>query len=649
MGYLNENDRLLYIDIETERLHDPKHVWIVVTRDVETNEVNSFYNIDSNSFQRAALQEQLWRYNAVVGHNIAKFDLPVLSRFGLDVAHMKVVDTLVVSYLTNYNRKPGHSLADWGVKLGFPKIEFSDFKLGLTPEMEEYCIQDTLVGVKVFEALKKFFYSDKWELAIKIETHAASLTQRMQENGFLFSATKAISVLKEARKKQEALLKEFRELFPPERVFEREIEVKITKSGVISKVPFKKLGDPEYYFEQNGREVKALDDIDPHAGPVMKFFLKKFNPRSHKMVIDKLWEAGWKPTEQTKTHLEFLRDTSRRPLTPEEQEKKRELERYGWKINETNLATLPPSAPKEYQKLAEYLTVASRVSTIESWLKVWCFTDGRIHGNFLPIGCWTHRMAHQNPNMANIPGIVDRTGSKALYGAEMREMWTVPEGHLLVGTDAGGIQMRIFCHYTKDEELKYNILHGDVHTMHAERLGGVPRPKAKTFIYAWLLGAGDRKVAEILEVPFNEGKERSEKFLASYPTLKKLKEVDIPKFADNGYFRALDGRYIICRSEHKMLAGMLQSGEAIVMKLASIIWEKDLEELGITSYMLVNFVHDEWQTEVWAQSDSMREWKVAEIVGWVQAEAIRKAGEILGLFIPLAGAYDIGRNWKETH
>ena len=70
----------------------------------------------------------------------------------------------------------------------------------------------------------------------------------------------------------------------------------------------------------------------------------------------------------------------------------------------------------------------------------------------------------------------------------------------------------------------------------------------------------------------------------------------------------------------------------------------------------MNFVHDEWQTEV--PDDLELALQVAEI----QASAIKEVGEIFNLNCPMAGSYlsdhgteyqgvrySIGYNWYQTH
>ena len=98
-----------------------------------------------------------------------------------------------------------------------------------------------------------------------------------------------------------------------------------------------------------------------------------------------------------------------------------------------------------------------------------------------------------------------------------------------------------------------------------------------------------------------------------------------------------------------MLAGYLQNGESVVMKRANLIWRRQL--LGDkVPFKQVNFVHDEWQTEVKGS------YELAKQVAQIQANAIATAGEELQLRCPLEGSFlnshkglSIGRSWADTH
>lgn len=327
--------------------------------------------------------------------------------------------------------------------------------------------------------------------------------------------------------------------------------------------------------------------------------------------------------------------------------------RYGWEVSENNLNTLPLNAPQAAKDLAQWLTLEGRRKSLTEWLS-YVKDDGRIHGKFWPIGTWTGRMAHTNPNQANIASefhdtpVTPAEEIKYRYNGRMRALWEA-DGYL-IGTDAEGIQLRLLAHYMKSQEYVDAICSGkkedetDIHNMNKKALGSVckDRGAAKTFIYAFLLGASPSKVADILGCTLKQATEATDNFLTALPGLKLLKDYKIPFDAARGFFTGLDGRKVKCDSTHLMLAGYLQNGEAVVMKHANILWRTEAKKLMLP-FKQVDFVHDEWQTEC---SGTLQE---AEKLGEVQREAIRLVGIDLGIFCPLAGSTVIGRNWKESH
>ena len=91
-----------------------------------------------------------------------------------------------------------------------------------------------------------------------------------------------------------------------------------------------------------------------------------------------------------------------------------------------------------------------------------------------------------------------------------------------------------------------------------------------------------------------------------------------------------------------MMAAILQNYEAVLMKHANVLWRQELKKLGI-NFKQVNFVHDEFQTEVYGTRE------IAETVGRYQCIAITTVGERFGIRCPLEGEYTVGKNWLETH
>ena len=282
----------------------------------------------------------------------------------------------------------------------------------------------------------------------------------------------------------------------------------------------------------------------------------------------------------------------------------------------------------EAAAVLDYLTTNKKQSQVNSWLKH-VGDDGRVHGKVDTVGAVTGRMTHQAPNLAQIA-----------KGEDTRGVWIVEDGMKLVGIDASGLELRMLAHYMQDDEYIEAVESGDVHAVNRDALGlsgSEGRDIAKTFIYAYLYGAGDAKIGSIMRGGAKQGKQLKEEFLANLPALAKLRE-KVARISKRGYLPALDGRPLRVRSEHAALNTLLQGAGAIVMKRALLIGDARLHG---TPYKLVAQVHDELQVEV---SD---EW--SHRVGHSFVEGIRGAGLHYNMRCKLDGEYKIGQSWHSTH
>jgi DNA polymerase I-like protein with 3'-5' exonuclease and polymerase domains len=260
--------------------------------------------------------------------------------------------------------------------------------------------------------------------------------------------------------------------------------------------------------------------------------------------------------------------------------------------------------------------------------------DGRVHGKVITNGAVTGRMTHMSPNMAQVPN------SSAIYGHECRELWTVEKGYKLVGIDASGLELRMLAHYMKDDEYTTEVVSGDIHTANQRAAGLETRNQAKTFIYAFLYGAGASKIGKIVGGSAKEGERLISNFLKNTPKLHTLRQTVSSLFSKEGTLPGLDGRRLQVRSEHSALNTLLQGAGAIVMKQALVILDDKLSKLGV-DYKFVANVHDEWQIEV--------EDGYEDIVGKLGVQSIEQAGKKLNMNCPLTGEYRAGLTWKDTH
>ena len=119
--------------------------------------------------------KQLEQADTLVGHNIIGYDIPLIQEQYPDFKPKgDVIDTLVLSRLfyphvleRDYERRPQgmpqklygrHSLEAWGYRLKCFKGDFGKHEAAwdvYTPEMLDYCIQDTEVTLKLYQLLQR--------------------------------------------------------------------------------------------------------------------------------------------------------------------------------------------------------------------------------------------------------------------------------------------------------------------------------------------------------------------------------------------------------------------------------------------------------------------------------------------------------------
>ena len=286
----------------------------------------------------------------------------------------------------------------------------------------------------------------------------------------------------------------------------------------------------------------------------------------------------------------------------------------------------------EARSISEYLMLQKRYAQVHSWLEH-VQDDGRVHGRVISNGAVTGRMTHQSPNMAQVPA------SHSPYGHECRSCWTVPEGKKLVGFDASGLELRMLAHYMDDKEFTNVLLTEDIHTRNQLAAGLETRPQAKTFIYAFLYGAGDAKIGTIVGGSAKDGADLKRRFLSNTPSLESLRD-RVARASGRGYLTGLDGRRLRVRSEHAALNTLLQAAGAIVMKQALVILDNYARQWKL-DYKFIGNIHDEVQSEVAADQ--------AEKYGWLAVECLKAAGMEFNLRCPLDGEYKVGTTWAETH
>jgi len=388
----------------------------------------------------------------------------------------------------------------------------------------------------------------------------------------------------------------------------------------------------------------SMDLEIPYKQPVLKPFLK--NGNYSKSVRD------WYDDEQIRSTVggPFSRVRWVRLALSKRQRVCNQLLKLGWKPtfrtekgapqivkNHTVCPALHKVAGRVGKDLSTWYTYSHRRSQVEGWLSH-LRSDSRLSASAIVNGTNTGRMTHRL--VVNVPKAADHV----IYGKEMRRLFTVPEGKSLLGVDAAGLELRMLCHYMNDKDYTEKLLHDDIHGFN-QRLAGLPdRDSAKTFIYAFLYGAGDNKLGSIVGGSTKEGRELRARFLKGLPSLESLTS-GVIRASRRGWLRGIDDRRVFMRrdsrgniSTHKALNTLLQSTGSIVMKMAAIIFDRMSE--GYNCHMVLN-MHDEFQVEVLDADVS--------VIKNMMEDSIKLAGEFFELRIPLEGECIVGLTWAETH
>lgn len=609
----------------------------------------------------------------IVAHNGIKYDVPVLKKlypwFKPDMSRVK--DTLVLSRLIYTNmsdvdsmlpksRKPigklhgSHSLEAWGIRLGCHKDDYQGGWEEWSQVMEDYCVQDVEVLHKLWDKLVGKGWSQQ---AIDLEHQVAVICAAQERHGFLFNEQLAASLYAEMITHKVQIEADLRNVFKPR--YRPDGGVVTTKQSRRSQEEL--LGIDHVRSSAKSAKGKTYYKSFEFVADTQyqKVVLTAFNPGSRQHIYEWLNAIhGWKPTEFT---------DNGQP-----------------KIDEVVLSDLPWV---EAKLLCRYLMIQKRIGQLaegdNAWLKL-VTSQGRIHGGVITNGAVTGRATHNHPNLGQVPSV--QHGKEGIlmglaggWGYECRELFCVPEGKTLVGADLSGLELRCLAHFMAEfDEGEYGrvLIEGDIHTVNQLAAGLATRSLAKTFIYAFLYGAGDEKIGSISGVPEDEeadlladrkgvesvknmlrrqgrqvkksvaltilkGRKLKKQFLKKTPALKQLIE-SVQAEAKSGVLVGLDGRLLHVRSAHSALNTLLQSAGALIAKQALVFFDQMVTAKGWSDRVQqVAWVHDEIQVEC--------DEELAEEVGQIAVRSFEEAGRHFGFRVPITGEFKSGRNWAETH
>ncbi|MBS5519640.1 MAG: ribonuclease H-like domain-containing protein [Acidaminococcus intestini] len=633
---------MLLFDIETNGLL--KEVNTVFCMSIYDTEAQQMHRYDPETVGDGIrfLQETLDNGGEIGGHNVIAYDIPALEKVYPKLFHVsyeqhkQVVDTLVLARLFYSNidtidlgyMKSGklpkmfyksQKLMAWGYRLGILKGTYGeqeDAWLAYNPEMLEYNEQDVWVTKALYEKLMSQPYS---KTAITLEHQVAWLMAKQERNGFKFDIEGAKKLAEELEARQAVI-----------------------QASLLQKIP--ELPDKVFVPKRDNKRLGYKK-----GAPIQRY--KPFNPNSRQQ-IEYVFRTmyGYNPENVD------LYDIPDMPDEPN-------LKDYRLKMDDETLSFIQKdeACPEELKAIAgliqESLMLKKRLGQIKdgsnAWLDAYDPDDGCIHGRVVPNGAVSGRATHSSPNVAQVPHV----GSP--YGAECRQLWNAGDWWQ-AGIDACGLELRCLAHFMApydDGKYAHTILNGDIHTMNQQAAGLPERNQAKTFIYAFLYGAGDAKIGKIIGGDATEGKAIKRKFLKATPAIKSLRDAvqNTLVQTERGrvvhwkrhYLRGLDGRLLWVRSPHSALNLLLQSAGALVCKKWIVRTEERLLARGLKhgwdgDFAYMAWVHDEIQV-------ACRTKEIAKIVVKEAQEAMRDAQEFFKFRMQLDTEGIIGKNWCDCH
>jgi DNA polymerase-1 len=546
----------------------------------------------------------------IIAHNAYGYDVEALRILsgGSWTPKATVQCTKVMSQMLNYRRFGfGHSLKQWGEAFGDQKGDYNGGWEEFNEDMFTYMKQDVRLGTRVYNHLmqevKNYIASSGSKgilKALRSEMQMDHIMVKQNRNGWLFNAPEATQLLTTVENKMKSI-EDFINPQLPARLRKVDNEPKSPK--------FTKAGKPAAWMRNwfsLGDEC-VVDDC-PVWGEFSRIEFIDGDVGNTDTVKRMLYSLGWQPDEWNWKRIDgkFIK------VSP--------------KLSDSSLEGLGDVG----KALMEYYTLRSRHSIIKGWFEH-IDSNSRLHGDVFNIGTPTFRQTHKI--IANLPS------GKAVLGPEVRKLFVARKGYKLVSADSAACQLRLLAHFMKNEEFTKEILDGDIHQKNADILG-CDRPTAKPFIFAFLYGAGGKKLGSILGVSEKEGNKKKKQYLESIPALKKLIN-NVQNIVDSqGYIPGLDDRPIYTESAHKALNYLIQGAEAVVMKYTIIMIEEELEKAGLDSSILL-FYHDEVTYEVKEeQAEQARE---------IIMRCFEEAPKALGVDIMTCGDCNIGDDYYDVH
>ncbi len=375
-------------------------------------------------FDYQDMRDLLLTQKGLIGHNIIRYDAPLLEKIlGIKIK-ARLFDTLPMSWVLNYERRK-HGLETFGVDFDIPKPEIDDWKNLSSEAYAHRCVEDVKINWLLWtNLLKRFLYVyaddkkllDKFFKYLEFKMGCASAAEMSGWKLDVDLAKKCFDDITEEKKKSSV---ELMSVMPKRRV---------TSIKRKPKVCFKQDGSVSSHGEKWFSLLKE-NNLPPHYDgevTVTKGWDEP-NPDSPEQVKNWLYSLGWVPCT----------------FDYKEGEKKVPQVRKGGLLTKS-VEILVEDNPV-VSVLEGYTILNHRLAIFKGLLS--CEVNGYVKAEINGLTN-TMRFKHNKP-LVNLPG-VDKP-----WGKEVRGCLIAPEGYTLCGADMTSLEDTTKRHYMQPYDPAY--------------------------------------------------------------------------------------------------------------------------------------------------------------------------------------------------
>jgi DNA polymerase III epsilon subunit-like protein len=581
----------------------------------------------------------------IVGHNIIRYDIPLVEKILGIIVTATLIDTLILSWYLIPDKKFKHGLEAWGERLGIPKPVITDWNNLSVQDYVHRCEQDVEINVLLFN-------SQLAHLSLLYEADIPSITRVIMYLCYKLDCAKEQEEVK-CKIDIDLVNTSLRDL----RVLRTE-KVDALISAMPRNIKFKKVKRPSKVVKKDGSLSSAgqkwyqlLQDnnlpSDYTQAVMVKILDEEGNPGSHSQLKDWLYSLGWQPIT-----FEFRKNA------------KDEVNKVP-QIYDDDEVCQSIKDLFEIEPALEHLNMLSlikhRIVIFKAFLKEKDENDYVIAS--IAGVTNTLRFKHKLP-IVNLPKV------SKFYGAEIRGSLIAPNStdYVLCGSDMSSLEDTTKQHYMYFFDPEYVMQmrvpgfdpHLDIallaqmltvseieeHKLYSTTKGAEgldhseTRGKAKTVNFAGVYGAGPPKIAQSTGMPLEQAQQLHKTYWDRNKAVKQVSAaVKVKKIKLNGVeqmwlFNPVSKFWYSLRYKKDIFSTLNQGTGVYCFDL----WVRQVRSRGIK--IMLQY-HDEIAFCLLAG----REQEIERIL----LESIEQVNENLKLNVPLGVSVDFGNNYAEIH